>query len=87
MRTYDFAPLFRSTVGFDRLFDMLDTAVVPTGRQQHRAGRRKRLPHQHGHCRFRSARNRTDTTGHHADRERSEKRRAGSPRHSTWPIM
>jgi molecular chaperone IbpA len=24
MRTYDFAPLFRSTVGFDRLFDMLD---------------------------------------------------------------
>ena len=21
MRTYDFAPLFRSTVGFDRLFD------------------------------------------------------------------
>ena len=26
MRTYDFAPLFRSTVGFDRLFDMLDSA-------------------------------------------------------------
>src|ERR1700743_1208622 len=25
MRTYDFSPLFRSTVGFDRLFDMLDT--------------------------------------------------------------
>ncbi len=24
MRTYDFAPLFRSTVGFDRLFDTLD---------------------------------------------------------------
>ena len=24
MRTYDFAPLFRSTVGFDRLFDMLE---------------------------------------------------------------
>jgi molecular chaperone IbpA len=24
MRTYDFSPLFRSTVGFDRLFDMLD---------------------------------------------------------------
>ena len=24
MRTYDFAPLFRSTVGFDRLFDLLD---------------------------------------------------------------
>lgn len=25
MRTYDFAPLYRSTVGFDRLFSKLDT--------------------------------------------------------------
>lgn len=29
MRTYDFAPLFRSTVGFDRLFDMLDNGGRP----------------------------------------------------------
>jgi molecular chaperone IbpA len=29
MRTYDFAPLFRSTVGFDRLFDMLDSSARP----------------------------------------------------------
>jgi molecular chaperone IbpA len=27
MRTFDFAPLYRSTVGFDRLFDMLDGNV------------------------------------------------------------
>jgi molecular chaperone IbpA len=27
MRTYDFAPLYRSTVGFDRLFNMLDQAA------------------------------------------------------------
>lgn len=27
MRTYDFSPFFRSTVGFDRLFDMLDRAA------------------------------------------------------------
>ena len=27
MRTYDFTPLFRSTVGFDRLFDMIDSSV------------------------------------------------------------
>ena len=27
MRTFDFTPLYRSTVGFDRLFDMLDTSV------------------------------------------------------------
>jgi molecular chaperone IbpA len=26
MRTYDFSPLFRSTVGFDRLFDLVETA-------------------------------------------------------------
>jgi molecular chaperone IbpA len=30
MRTYDFAPLWRSTVGFERLFDLLDET-------QHRA--------------------------------------------------
>jgi len=29
MRTYDFAPLFRSTVCFDRLFDMLDNGTRP----------------------------------------------------------
>ena len=26
MRTYDLAPLFRSTIGFDRLFDLAETA-------------------------------------------------------------
>ena len=29
MRTFDFAPLYRSTVGFDRLFEMLDDSVRP----------------------------------------------------------
>ena len=29
MRSYDFSPLFRSTVGFDRLFDMLDNGSRP----------------------------------------------------------
>jgi molecular chaperone IbpA len=28
MRNYDFAPLTRSTVGFDRVFDLLDTAFT-----------------------------------------------------------
>jgi molecular chaperone IbpA len=27
MRTFDLAPLYRSTVGFDRLFSMLDNAA------------------------------------------------------------
>jgi molecular chaperone IbpA len=31
MRHYDFAPLFRSTVGFDRLFQMLDNAAGVDG--------------------------------------------------------
>jgi len=30
MRTYDFSPLYRSTIGFDRLFDMLDQAARVT---------------------------------------------------------
>ena len=29
MRTYDFTPFFRSTVGFDRLFDMIDNGTRP----------------------------------------------------------
>ncbi|MBR0707965.1 Hsp20 family protein [Bradyrhizobium liaoningense] len=31
MTTYDFAPLWRSTVGFDRLFDLLEDSVQWTG--------------------------------------------------------
>ena len=27
MAMYDFSPLYRSTVGFDRLFDLLDQSV------------------------------------------------------------
>ncbi len=27
MKTFDISPLFRATVGFDRLFDMLDSSV------------------------------------------------------------
>jgi molecular chaperone IbpA len=30
MRTYDFAPLWRSTIGFDRLFNLLDEAQHAT---------------------------------------------------------
>jgi molecular chaperone IbpA len=31
MRTYDFAPLWRSTIGFDRLFDLVDAAQRAEG--------------------------------------------------------
>jgi molecular chaperone IbpA len=27
MRTFDFTPYYRSTVGFDRLFDLLDQSI------------------------------------------------------------
>ena len=30
MRTYDFAPLWRSTIGFDRLFDLIDETQQKT---------------------------------------------------------
>ncbi len=33
MRHVDFSPLYRSTVGFDRLFTMLDTLAQPEGGQ------------------------------------------------------
>jgi molecular chaperone IbpA len=29
MRTFDYTPLYRSTVGFDQLFDMLDSSIRP----------------------------------------------------------
>ena len=51
MRTYDLTPFYRSTVGFDRLFSLLDQR--DRGRQprlsalQYRAHRREQLPH-HG---------------------------------------
>jgi molecular chaperone IbpA len=31
MRTYDLSPLFRSTIGFDRLFDLVETAQRSSG--------------------------------------------------------
>jgi molecular chaperone IbpA len=33
MRHVDFSPLYRSTVGFDRLFSMLDSLATPEGAQ------------------------------------------------------
>ena len=35
MRTYDFSPLWRSTVGFDRMFDLINNEV-PTSRTRTR---------------------------------------------------
>ena len=34
MRTVDFSPLYRSTVGFDRLFSLLDTMGAPDANAQ-----------------------------------------------------
>jgi len=31
MRTFDFSPLFRSTIGFDRLFDLMDSYAEQSG--------------------------------------------------------
>src|SRR3984885_15019460 len=32
--TYDFAPLWRSTIGFDRLFDLVDAAQQQAGAEE-----------------------------------------------------
>jgi molecular chaperone IbpA len=43
MRTFDPTPLWRSTIGFDRLFDLIDSSLRETGDDipalQHRADR------------------------------------------------
>jgi len=42
MRTFDFTPYYRSTVGFDRLLRPVSTrAFAPTGRLQHREEKRR----------------------------------------------
>lgn len=35
MRTYDFAPLWRSTIGFDRLFDLAEAAAQHAGEEHY----------------------------------------------------
>jgi molecular chaperone IbpA len=35
MRTYDLSPLWRSTVGFDRLFDLIETSMRLTGEENY----------------------------------------------------
>ena len=35
MRTFDLAPLWRSTVGFDRLLNLMDNPNLWTGEEQH----------------------------------------------------
>ena len=51
MLNYDFSPFYRSTIGFDRLFTLLDKMRRPRLERpelsalQHRAHRRKRLSH------------------------------------------
>lgn len=51
--TFDFAPLFRSTIGFDRMLDTLEsasrvTSIDNVATLRHRQDERGRLPHQHG---------------------------------------
>ena len=61
MRTYDFSPLWRSTIGFDRLFDLAETAQRGDRGQlsplQHRTARRRPLPDLAGGGRLLARRN------------------------------
>ena len=46
MRSFDFAPYYRSTVGFDRLFSMLDQVGGVEGSGTGRFDADKRFRHQ-----------------------------------------
>ena len=80
MRTFDLAPLYRSTVGFDRLFSMLDQAAgdgrAGLSALQHRAHRRERLPHLGSRRRLRRERPLDRGEGKHAD-DQGEKQAQG----------
>ncbi len=93
MRHVDFSPLYRSTVGFDRLFTMLDSLAQPDSGQilsalQHRAHRRGRLPHLHGRRRLlgeghrhRGSPQRSVREGRAQGREQRRGRRGALSRH------
>ena len=79
--TYDFAPLWRSTIGFDRLFDLVDAAQHGRyGGQlstvQRRAPRRRPLPDLAGGRGFLTRRNRDHRRTKRADGGRPESREA-----------
>ena len=63
MRTYDFSPLWRSTIGFDRLFDLAEAASQHVGEDHYPPYNIERLGEDHyqisrGSCRFFTRRSR-----------------------------
>ena len=47
MRTYDFSPLWRSTIGFDRLFDLAEAAAQHVGEDNYPPYNIERLGEDH----------------------------------------
>ena len=72
MDRFDFSPLFRSTIGFDRLTRLVDaatrvdSAAVALPALQHRENRRRRLPADDGRGRVLAGRARHHRSGEHA---------------------
>ena len=93
MRTFDLAPLYRSTVGFDRLFSICSISSADGGTPglsalQYRADRRERLPHLRCGRRLLRARaiievkeNTLTIRGEKQTKERREQRRGALPGH------
>ena len=71
MRTYDLTPFYRSTVGFDRLFSLLDQATADgsPGYPPYNIERtgENSLPHQRCGLRLRTGRAFDRREGKHAD--------------------
>ena len=76
MRTaFDFSPLYRSSIGFDRVFDLLENASRTTtidNCPNTSLGSARRLPHNHGGGRLQPGRTVHDAGAEYARRVRSE---------------
>ena len=81
MRTFDFTPYYRATVGFDRLFDHAGQhRSLRLAALQHREDGRRPLPHHHGDRRLWPERNRTGAARRYASGLRPERRAEGHGR-------
>ena len=90
MRNYDFAPLTRSTVGFDRVFDLLDSAFTAVADRrglsalQHRQDRRHIVPDRARGRRLRTGRPVDRRAGERPDRLGQQERQPAAALSPSW---
>ena len=77
MRTYDFAPLWRSSVGFDRLFDLINDTQRLDAQDNYRSHGRKCISHFTRPRRFLARRDHHHGAAEQVDRGRQQGRAQG----------